>query len=302
MFKNLFNKKRTQDDIEMEIRAAINEIINEQPCGKRDFSKLLSMDEELLESEYFNPILTIAFETMVEQAENAFLCDVDIQVVLDFLKDISTFPNKAQSGYAELWLKHGELFEQKPQRYMSVLDPTRDIEEQFEELRSNVEVYQKDFMLIMNTVKDAIAKFQKRDSYDKSDLDGAYERFSILTGFMLVDFTEEQILSARKALLSYALNDDIEGARDCYNMCKKHFYGKYLSLIKTDKTVVPVVDELICNAILQSGSDGEVPHDELRRYTEELETFTDELSSVPEMAEDVKLFIDVSRYFGLYGG
>lgn len=302
MFNGLFKKKKTQEQIETEITEAVNKIISNQPTGQRDFSELLYIDDELVHSKVFTPIMAIAFEEMVKQAENAFFCDVDIQTVLDYLKDISTFPNKAYQGQAGIWLTHKALFEQSFQRYSSVLDTKRDIQEQFEELKENVEIYDKDFRGITNILANSIEKFRKRDDFDKSDLDGAYERYSILTGFMLADISEEQILSARKALLSFALNCDLEGAMKAYDICKKDFYGLYINLIKDDKTIVPVTDILIANAILQAHYADEISAENLREYTEAMEIYTKEFADVPDMQEQIQLIVKVLKYLGLYGG
>lgn len=289
----VFKKRRSQEEIENEISDAIGKIMKDNPCGKRDFSKLLLLDKELIENKSFVPILAMAFEILVKQTENAFFCNVDIQIVLDYLRDLSTFPDRAESGYAKIWLEHEKLFEQKPQRYMSVLDTKRSIEEQFKEIKENTDIYHKDFVMIMDICRKATEKFQKRDDYDKSELEGAYERFSILTDLMLGRVSEKKILSARKVLLAYALNAD-EDSVYCYNLCKKHFYGKYINLIREDQISVPAVDVIIGNAILKS--EGIFDEDAEKEFLHDIEIFNETFDSVEEMKEQKELYLKVMKY------
>lgn len=301
MFNRLFRKRRKHEDIETEITKAVNDIIGMQ-TGKRDFSELLELDEELVNSDRFAGIMAIAFEEMVKQAENAFFCNVDIQLVLDYLKDISTFPNNAYQGQANIWLTNKTLFEQGFQRYKSILNPTQNIQEQFDDLKNHVELYDKDFRTVTNLLAESIGKFKMRDDFDKSDLDGAYNRYSILTGLMLADINKNQIISVRKALISFALNYDLDGAAQAYNICKKDFYGLYVNLTKDDKTAVPATDIIIANGILEAYHDEQLSSEEFHKNTIEMETYTREFSNVPEMKEQLQLIVNVYKYLGLYGG
>lgn len=303
MFGNLFKKKRTQDEIEAEITKAIKEIMANEKLGSRDFGKLLLLDKELTENKSFLPITNIACEEMLKKAEDCFFGNIDIQVILDYLSDISTMPNKGFGQYAQLWLTNKDLFEYKPQRLKSALDYDRDIQTQLDEIKADLEFYDKNFKKIIDMLYEAIGNYRKRDEFDKSDLFQIDERFSIMLNFMFVDLPRETVISARKALLSFALNYDMgEEVKNSYYMCKKYIYGNYINLVKKDGVVVPATDLLIAEGILQAYYADDVSGEEIDKNTELINNFADEFTEIPEMKEDMKLLVDVYKYLGLMGG
>ena len=90
MLKELFHKKKAQEEIEDEITKAVNQINSNEPAGNRDFSKLLHLDKELVESDAFKPIMNInaLINNYTDAIENIPEMEKDIQFLVKVYKHL----------------------------------------------------------------------------------------------------------------------------------------------------------------------------------------------------------------------
>lgn len=205
----MFWKKK--EEPKMDIDAIINEFYDmakqqlRYDFGKMDFSFFMKYGEEICESESVLEIQDLVINMIIHKCFIEVVGSYDLEKMVGLLNDLATVPEFCKIAPSELTSGIALTRILELRKHNSFVENV-DVGEQMDLMSEKIEEYLELSDMFCDDCCTPIEKQMKSNATDESK--DVMESIQELSDFLLLNFSDDELVGMKKALISFAMNYD----------------------------------------------------------------------------------------------